>query len=266
MAEKEKKCKFGGYNTKLCNETTCDVCREKSFVSHPKSIYWHHENKLSPRNVFKTTETKFKFRCGKCNHDFFTSPGSIVKNRWCPYCSNQKLCDSTKCKICYEKTVAAVSHKLINDRWLTKENGAPPSRFFAGNSKKFWFHCEVCDHTFDSTIQNMESSKHKCIYCAGQKLCGDKSCKVCFNNSFAAYKDTNSDKNTDFVKCWSSDNGNVKPHMVMMHSNKLYLFICDKCNYEFTSSPNRITGVNKSWCPQCAGVKMCNKSKCKKSF
>ena len=46
-------CQNGGNSQKLCNETDCEPCLDKSFASHEKSIYWSDANKAKPRDVFK---------------------------------------------------------------------------------------------------------------------------------------------------------------------------------------------------------------------
>ena len=47
---------------KLCNEE-CTFCFNKSFASHPKSIYWSNKNIKTPRQVFKSTGDKDYFDC-----------------------------------------------------------------------------------------------------------------------------------------------------------------------------------------------------------
>jgi hypothetical protein len=42
------------YNRKLCGN--CDVCYNKSFASHEKSIYWSNKNILQPNEVLKGSE------------------------------------------------------------------------------------------------------------------------------------------------------------------------------------------------------------------
>ena len=56
------------YNRKLCSN--CVTCYNKSFASHPKSIYLSIENKLNARQLFLNSNKKYKFVCDKCNHSF----------------------------------------------------------------------------------------------------------------------------------------------------------------------------------------------------
>lgn len=58
-------------NTKLCENKNCKKCFEKSFSSHPKSIFWNNKNTLNPRNIFKGTRIKYWFDCNKCDQQLF---------------------------------------------------------------------------------------------------------------------------------------------------------------------------------------------------
>lgn len=88
--------KCNGNAQRLCSLENCKKCFSKSFASHPKSKFWHSDNEIDPRYVFLSTCKKYRFICDKCEH-IFESALSKVSNkkdpRWCPYCSNQKLCD-----------------------------------------------------------------------------------------------------------------------------------------------------------------------------
>jgi len=71
---------------KLCDEQNCNDCFNRSFASHPKSKFWHVDNKLKPREVFRNCYKKYKFNCDKC-HVFESSPNSITNIKsWCPKC------------------------------------------------------------------------------------------------------------------------------------------------------------------------------------
>jgi very-short-patch-repair endonuclease len=78
-------------NLKLCNDKECIICFEKSFMFNPRSKYWNYEknNNVNPRDVFKSSEKKFWFSCGKCKYDFKSALHDISKGRFCPFCKNK---------------------------------------------------------------------------------------------------------------------------------------------------------------------------------
>jgi DNA-directed RNA polymerase subunit RPC12/RpoP len=118
-----------------------DILFKKSFASHEKSKYWSDKNgDVKPRNVFKGTDKKYIFDCNECNHDFTLNLDAITgkRNRWCPYCSNRKLCIDIDCTRCYEKSFA--SHKK-SKYWSDKNGDVKPRNVFKGTGKKYIFDC-----------------------------------------------------------------------------------------------------------------------------
>jgi hypothetical protein len=68
---------------------------EKSFASHEKAKYWSYKNTIKPIDISNMTKNKYIFNCDKCNHELYISIQKIVlRNQWCPYCCNNKLCSS----------------------------------------------------------------------------------------------------------------------------------------------------------------------------
>jgi very-short-patch-repair endonuclease len=121
---------------KICDNSDCKHCYEKSFASHEKSIYWSSKNELNPRNVFKCSGKKYWFKCNS-NHDFPCPLNDIYRNRWCPYCVNkteQKLYDkllpdypqlNTQYKVewCKNKTYLPYDFVLALDKIIIELDG-----------------------------------------------------------------------------------------------------------------------------------------------
>ena len=79
---------------------------EDSFANHPKSQFWSNKNTKTPREISKGSGEKYWFNCDniECGHEFQQAPNAINRGRWCPYCKNQKMCNS--CDICFNKSFA----------------------------------------------------------------------------------------------------------------------------------------------------------------
>ena len=74
----------------LCNDNNCQTCFNRSFASHEKSKFWSDKNKITPRNVFKNSNSKYIFYCNVCNGEFENTLGHISgRNDWCPTCKNK---------------------------------------------------------------------------------------------------------------------------------------------------------------------------------
>ena len=105
-------------NQKLCNEENCNICYDKSFASHLKSKYWSNKNQTSPRNSFRSSNSKFLFNCPDCNEEYEAALNNINAGYWC-YCTKnkteQKLFDFLK-----QKYNNIIKQKTFS--WCKKKN------------------------------------------------------------------------------------------------------------------------------------------------
>ena len=140
-------------NKKLCNESDCKQCYNNSFASHPKSEFIVS---VDPRAVFMNTHEEHDFMCD-CGHAFLTAAANVANGRWCPYCSNKKLCNESDCKQCYENSFA--SHE--KSKYLVDVDARTVFRF---SNKTFDFKCER-GHTFSSQLNNISGNGSWCPHC-----------------------------------------------------------------------------------------------------
>lgn len=74
---------------KLCKDRKCVSCHNRSFASHPKSIYFCKENGVDPRDIALNSSFKYLFQCGECNNKFSASLNNVNAGKWCPFCLNK---------------------------------------------------------------------------------------------------------------------------------------------------------------------------------
>ena len=206
------------------------------FDSHPKSKFWSNINTLKPNEVSLNSHKKFWFDC-ECGHQFESSLLNINQaNNWCPYCCvpSQKLCDND-CLSCYNKSFA--SHEKAE--YWSKENELNPRQVFkSADRKKFKFNCDKCPHSIIMNLKDISSKGHWCSYCSHQKLCDNKDCDMCFNNSFASVE-----------RSIYLNDKNIDPRMIFKNTNKKFNFDCDICYKTF---PCQISDITKGvWCSFC---------------
>jgi very-short-patch-repair endonuclease len=237
---------------RLCDNKKCKKCYNKSFASHPKSKYWSNKNKLSPREVFKSTKKEFILNCNKCNHSFISKLNNIINGTWCPFCSNRKLCKNNKCKICYNKSFASHPKSIF---W-SKNNKISPREVFKLSGSKYLFDCN-CGHNFDSKLSKIANGSW-CPFCSNppQKLCNNNSCINCHEKSFISHPKS---------KYWSNKNKQT-PRQTFNMSHKKFIFFCNHCKHEFLISP---LGINSgTWCSFCSNAtrQLCHDIKCNFCF
>lgn len=207
---------------------------ERSFASYYKSHYWSIENEISCRDIFKSSNQKFKFNCNNCSHELEIRLNHVSKGSWCCYCSNppQKLCDEINCNLCFDKSFA--SHDL--SKYWSNKNLKSSRKIFKHSNNKFEFDCNICNHTFKIMLCHLNKGQW-CCYCSNQKLCDNENCNLCFNKSFAS---------SDKSKYWS-DKNNKLPRDVFLNANTKYIFDCNECNNDYISQLNDISYRDR-WC------------------
>lgn len=141
----------------LCEEENCMICFNKSFVPDERAKYWSNKNKLSPRQVFASSNKKFLFDCPNCLHEITCSPS---KDRWCIYCSHKKLCDDNNCEFCFKNSFA--SHILVK-QW-SKQNKLSPRQVFIKSNKKYFLTCDVCCKDFQAKLESISRGQW-CPFC-----------------------------------------------------------------------------------------------------
>lgn len=207
---------------------------EKSFASHPKSIYWSNKNEGRPEDYALNSHKVCEFDC-ECGHSFEMILRNINhRDSWCPYCCNKKLCGN--CNTCFNKSFAS-HHRAKN--WSVK-NDIAPIETALNSHKKCWFDCE-CGHDFEIPLSDITSKNCWCSYCSNppKKFCNNQSCLQCFNKKFISHERS---------KNWSLKN-TFTPNDIFKNSAIIAIFDCDKCGNEFKSKVYHIS--NGSWCPKC---------------
>lgn len=219
----------------LCDKSDCTMCFNNSFASSEKVIYWSKRNDKNPREVFKSSGSKYWFNCS-CGHEFDALLYKITSGNWCPYCSQppKLLCNSDQCITCFNNSFASHEKSI----YWSDRNLFTPRKIFKCSGSKYWFDCE-CGHEFDITPDHITSSEW-CPYCSTSPklLCDNIFCQTCFDKSFAS---------SEKSEYWSNKN-ELCPRQVFLNSKTKYWFNCDE-GHEFETDPGHIN--NNRWCPYC---------------
>jgi len=244
------KCLYGGSDKKLCTSDECNFCYNLSFASHEKSKFLADENEIDARNIFKGSGKKYIFVCNnnECNHKFeaqISCVTKLIRPTWCPFCSGNKLCTHDECNICYNRSFA--SHE--KSKLWSKKNKNKPREIFKNSGLHFIFDCDICEHEYSTRVVSVVSGC-LCGFCQNKYLCGEKTCTVCFNKSFASHEKS---------KYWSKNN-KKKPYEVFRSSCCHFKFDCNICEHEFEIRLDLIS--RGSWCCFCFGKELCSNDTC----
>ena len=129
------------------------------------------------------------------------------------------------------------------------DNIGTPDDYSISSGKKFKFVCFDCNHLFTTSLNAINGGRW-CIYCAGQKICGNIDCKQCYEKSFAYHFPDNSLE-------WSSKNDKA-PNEVMKSSGIKFWFDCQTCGHEYLTNPHHIG----NGCKYCANHVLCESMDC----
>ncbi len=151
---------------KICDDTECSACSNKSFASIDLGklrLHIYKNENFDSSKISKYSEKKVVFTCQECSHDFESIIANVSHGTSCPFCAKQRLCADSNCSTCFEKSFASSSHSVY---WDYTGNGAitPRDIFKSSSLQKYWFICAE-KHKFDSTPANI-SNGHWCVYCS----------------------------------------------------------------------------------------------------
>jgi very-short-patch-repair endonuclease len=225
---------------KLCENNDCSHCFEKSFDSHPKALYWSDKNKLTARQVFKSSDTKkYILFCDICNHEFERLPYNIQDDiTHCIYCAvpTKLICENNNCEFCYKRSFASCDHS----KYWSEKNILTPRQVIRESNVKYIFYCGICNHEYNSCLSNI-SKGQGCPYCciSSNILCDNNECNHCLNRSFACHEKS---------KYWSSNNKTTPRQVIKMGDSRIE-FNCI-CGHSFNSQIKNIS--QGGWCPYCS--------------
>lgn len=240
----------------LCGSEECVYCFPKSFASHPLSKHWSKMNKEDSKVVTIGCRRNFLFVCD-CGHEYERKPFDVVKRGLlCLFCKGEKLCGDESCEMCESNSFA--SHEKA--RFWSEINGFSPEKVTRKHSKKCWFDCPKCLHSFQQEprvvcLPDKNKGKRWCPYCTNQKKCEEEDCEHCHDKSFASV-------GTDLV--WS-DKNTAKEREVSAGSHKKYWFDCSRCGHDFEMALYCVS-TKRNGCPFCTGQKLCDSEDCKTCF
>lgn len=196
----------------LCDNDNCSYCFLRSFASHPKSKDWSNENKLTPRQIHRSSMKVCLFNCNDCGHK--NTPyclnniigNTIHKERnnskcktYCGFCNGDLLCNSN-CEFCYKNSFASVDK---SEFWAW-DNPCYPSQVRKYAATKYNFDCPDCGNKFLTYLSHIACGK----WCP---ICKNKTEKKLYNWLKENYNNVNKEKtfdwckNTETQKCFRFD-------------------------------------------------------------
>lgn len=200
-------------------------------TKHPELLSeWSNTNIIKSSNISYGSKQVVDWEC-EHGHTWNASVVSRHNGNGCPECA----------RLARQSTVPLIKgvndlsqYENLKSEWSDKNTIDYDTVFKSSNKKAIW-KCNTCGGEWEATINN-RTKGHGCPYCAGRKVL------IGFNDLLS--------QKPDIAKDWSDDN-DINPDEVTVHSNKKVKWICEKHNHTYIASVNDRS--NGTGCPVDAG-------------
>lgn len=123
---------------------------------------WDYEgnNGVAPSDVFPNDNKPYHWKC-KLGHKWITSPNNRMRTG-CPFCSGNRVWEGYNDLSTTNPEIAAQWHP-------TKNGDLLPTQVSKGYTKKVWFICDKCGHSYETFIGNKIKGYGECPFCSTRK-------------------------------------------------------------------------------------------------
>ena len=130
-------------------------------------------------------------------------------------------------------------NKELMKEWDWEANeGLNPNEITCGSHKKVWWKCSRCEHEWQTVVKDRSLSHHGCPACSRKIL-------VVGKNDLLTIR-------PDIASQWHpTKNGDLKLENITYGYGKKVWWKCNKCGYEWQSTPNNRYRRQDNKCPQC---------------
>lgn len=160
---------------KRLHDGGCPYCRGlkvlegyNDFASkYPELLYlWDYtKNIVCPNEISSGSTKKVWWICDK-KHSFENSPKRIASGERCPYCSGRRIRGGVN-------SLLDINPYLAQE-WDNERNTLTPDCVAPNSTKKYWWICRECGHSWEASCANRHSRNSGCPICykgsRGRKL------------------------------------------------------------------------------------------------
>lgn len=186
---------------RICLNESCKLCHKRTIASTLAVSRWSHElNKVSPRNVKITSDSRYYYKCmGKdCKETILLPLTEVSYTRFCYKCS---CCDPPAKRLAVKKTVikkAIENPILLTDHPVSKyvtSKDYPPLSIDSNDDVMYKCGHDSCNYKSVSSLRLVIGGR-RCIKCSRRWMDVELE-RFCANYSIVFYKDFQLDNFTD---------------------------------------------------------------------
>jgi DNA-directed RNA polymerase subunit RPC12/RpoP len=135
-------------------------------VKYPELLAeWHptRNDGVDPHTVGAGSERGVWWRCGRCEHEWRTSPKERKRGTGCPACA-RRLAGQRKAHVPRERSLAVRAPALLADWHPTRNEGLDPYSVGVGSDRVVWWRCHRCGHEWQAR-PNQRRAGQRCPAC-----------------------------------------------------------------------------------------------------
>ena len=217
--------------------------KNKIFISDNEILMsewdWEKNSELGlfPDKLAYKSNKKVWWKCNK-GHSWDDEVYHRTDGRGCPYCSNRRV-------LVGYNDLESQFPELIKEWDFVKNNDFKPNEITYRSSKRAFWNCSTCGHSWDTKIQERTEGSG-CPICAGKKRAKARHDTI--------LKKKGGIKDPLLLKEWDyKENGDLTPEQVTEGSGKYVHWVCSKCGHKWLAKILNRT-LNKRGCPLCANL------------
>lgn len=231
-----------GQGCPVCSGRKVDVGFNDLQSQYPEiAKEWHPilNDKLLPTQVTSGSSKSVWWKCSKCGNEWKTSISNRKAGKGCP------VCGKIKQGLKKEKNIIALNGSFADNypellsEWDYDKNSISPYNITKDSTKRVWWKCKTCLHSWQTTVLHRTRRKMGCPACANKA--------TTINNCLETTV-------SHILKKWNfKRNIDTTPRDVTAGSNKKVWWICEN-GHEWQATVHSI--VNGGMCPVCCGQRV----------
>ncbi len=199
---------------------------------------WHPTKNdiLLPTQVTAGSNKKVWWLCNECGNEWETSVANRVAGKGCPVCGRKKQGLVKEQNLVSQKGSFALHYPHLLVEWDYEKNMLDPNEITKDSTRKVWWRCHVCGHSWATTVSHRTTRGSGCPACKNKVTTANNCLEI---------------THPRVLKKWDYErNDSISPKDVTAGSNKKVWWICEEGHHWQTSVTSIVNG---GLCPVCCG-------------
>ena len=237
----------------------CPICANRvvlkgynDVASFPDLVIdWdYNRNTAQPEEVCIGSEKRAWWKCHVCANEWSSPIADRYHGRQCPACAQrQRQITVRKTYVAKSGSLAELRPDLLREWDYEKNDGLQPSEVTPGHTKKVWWKCQLCGHSWQASVASRTRT-----YGGGCPKCGEKARTAKRREILLKRKEPLCKTHPELAAEWNyQKNTELSPDTITSGSGKRVWWKCSTCGNEWQAVVSERTRTKpRGKCPVCA--------------